>query len=521
MNNIVLASGILPDSTADIQVRDKKTVGIIYHQLNYLTIGSTVLSVRNYVDEVYVIVNGGDPRIVSLATSAGANIVHKAETPYVRLIKTIATDSKADLLIALYGDGSHNPDKIPEFIDNINKGFDFVIGPKTYTYGHNVNETILYLNNKGPRTGNSGIIACSVKCFDRIKTDFVMDISSDISEQLAARFESAGLIINRLDSNGDENFDLFSLYKIAVVVPAYNEEILIGETLQDIPKYVYRIYVIDDGSKDYTWDVINSFKDSRIVPIKHEVNKGVGAAIITGYKRALQDNMDIVAIMAGDNQMDPKQLPRLLMPIIEREADYTKGNRLISKDFRQGMSKWRSFGNFILTMLTKIASGYWHIMDPQNGYTAISRQALESMDLDTVYTYYGYCNDLLVKLNTYGMRTVDVVMPSRYGRERSKIKYSRYIRKVSPMLFRGFLWRLKTKYILLDFNPLVLFYAASMITLPIGVFFCFWILIVKIMHGFVSQNYPLLAVFITLIGLQFLMFAMLFDMQADKHNRIN
>ena len=121
------------------------------------------------------------------------------------------------------------------------------------------------------------------------------------------------------------------------------------------------------------------------MPIIHEVNKGVGAAIVTGYKRALLDNMDIVAVMAGDNQMDPAFLPHLLDPIIDGKCDYTMGNRLASPEYRKSMSRWRLTGNAILTMLTKIASGYWSMMDPQNGYTAITTRALERMNLDEIY----------------------------------------------------------------------------------------------------------------------------------------
>ncbi|AKJ39829.1 glycosyl transferase GT2 family [Methanosarcina barkeri CM1] len=171
----------------------------------------------------------------------------------------------------------------------------------------------------------------------------------------------------------------------------------------------------------------------------------------------------------------------------------------------------------MLSMITKIGSGYWNITDPQNGYTVISRYALETIDLDSIYTYYGYCNDILLKMNAYGMRVVDVTMPARYGSEKSKIRYGKYIRKVAPMIFRGFLWRLKMKYIVLDFHPLVLFYFASMILVPLGLIFGFWIVLEKlIFHGPVSQNYPLLFVFIFLVGMQFLLFAMFFDMQANK-----
>jgi glycosyltransferase involved in cell wall biosynthesis len=491
-------------------------IGVIYFRLNYLTIGSIIALTRKYVDKVYVITNDDDQKVSSLARFLGAEVIEKSETPNIKIFRRLVSESHSNILVTLYGDGTHDPEIIPELVHGIEDGFDAVVGPNTYEYERNINEMIFYINNKRPQTKHPGIIACSEGCFDKIKADFVFDTSSDVSAQFTSKLNAAGLKVKYLESSSDGGYSLFSMYNIAVVVPAYNEEILIGETLSGIPKYVHKVYVIDDGSQDRTWEVINSFKDSRIVPIKHEVNKGVGAAIITGYKHALEDGIDIVAIMAGDNQMDPDQLPRLLMPIIEGHADYTKGNRLINIEFRRGMSNWRSFGNFILTMLTKIASGYWHIMDPQNGYTAINRQALEAIDLDKVYTYYGYCNDLLVKLNTYGMKTIDVVMPSRYGRERSKIKYSKYIRKVSPMLFKGFLWRLKTKYILLDFNPLVLFYVASMIMVPVGLFTCIWVFIDKIVHNTVSPNFPLLAVFITLMGLQFLMFAMLFDMQADE-----
>jgi len=231
--------------------------------------------------------------------------------------------------------------------------------------------------------------------------------------------------------------------------------------------------------------------------------------------------MDIAVVMDGDNQMDPSQMPRLLMPIIEDKADYTKGNRLITQKARKGMSTWRFIGNSLLSLLTKIGSGYWDLMDPQNGYAAASRRALETIDLDSVYTYYGYLNDILIKLNAYGMRVTDVVIPARYGNEKSSINYRKYILKVAPMLFRGFLWRLKTKYILLSFHPLVFFYFASMILVPLGLLFDFWILVQKLMRNSISPNYPLLGVFITLMGMQLLLFAMFFDMQSDIGRKLD
>ena len=305
--------------------------------------------------------------------------------------------------------------------------------------------------------------------------------------------------------------------KIAVVVPAYNEEELIQETMSGIPDYVDRIYVINDGSTDRTEEIIRNFAstDSRFVLISHCTNKGVGAAITSGYKRAIEDGMDIAAVMAGDNQMDPAYLPALLDPIVEGRADYTKGNRLINEAYRKGMPAWRSFGNSILTFLTKIASGYWQIMDPQNGYTAISVKALAELPLDSIYQGYGYCNNLLVWLNIHNMTVRDVAIPARYGREKSKIRYSTYIPRVSRLLLSNFLFRLKTKYIQMGFHPLAFFYAAGAVLTPIGMIGGLVALWEKFVMGYpVLFVHGVLSFLVFMMGMQFLLFAMLFDMQA-------
>lgn len=321
--------------------------------------------------------------------------------------------------------------------------------------------------------------------------------------------------------------------KVGIVVPAHNEEELIEETLNAILNSevdVDRIYVVDDKSTDKTLEKINKFKEKeknkeKIYVIAHEKNKGVGGAIVSGYKKALEDDMDIAVVMAGDNQMDPSQLPRIIDPIVSGKADYTKGNRLLSKEYRKGMSNWRSFGNVILTLLTKIASGYWRIMDPQNGYTAISKRVLERMNLDEVYPWYGYCNDMLVRLNALNVTIEDVAMPSRYGREKSGIKYHTYIFKVSRLLLKDFFWRLKMKYVIFSFHPLVFFYLMGILMTPVGILLGLDVAYNKFLtHLPVSQNFPLLSVFLMVMGVQFLLFAMLFDMEADperKRERFN
>lgn len=496
------------------------SIGIINHRLNYMALGSIIASAKKNIDKVYVMSDKGDEKISELVQLMGVEIIERSTNDHMfeKLLR-FGKENNIKVVVTLFGDGSHDPNNIKQLISPIIEDrLDMAIDDSNIDYDSNGRNNG-YLLSRGKAFQNTqikdhiGFAVCSLKCFEGVKFS---NNGKNIAEQMLFHAKNNNMRIEYLNLNKDTNFGLLNLYKIGVVVPAYNEEDLIEETINGIPKYVDRIYLVDDCSKDRTPEIIGRMKDPRIVSIRHEKNRGVGAAIVTGYKLALKDNMDIVAVMAGDNQMDPEQLPGLLMPIINGKADYTKGNRIISKDFRSGMSKWRFVGNAILTLITKIGCGYWHIMDPQNGYTAISKQALEILDLDSIYPYYGYCNDMLIKLNTVEMRVMDVVMPARYGREKSKIKYGSYILKVAPMIFRGFLWRLKTKYIILDFHPLVFFYLASMLLVPFGVLFSLWIVIEKWSLIPVSQNFPLLAAFITLMGIQFLLFAMLFDMQADK-----
>lgn len=468
-----------------------------------MSIGSTVLKTKKHADTIIVVDDGSTDDTAEIARLAGANIIrHTRSRGNGEALKTglnSALKNGTKIIVAIDTDNKHYIDIIPETISYIrSNGYDLVASS--------------WSNNK-----IAECLTFSVESLNRINLAY---LNSSFIVDVLSQAEKNNLKIRYLNFYNKINTNQFNGYNIGVVVPAYNEEKLIEKTINGIPRYVKKIYVIDDCSTDSTSEIVKSINDSRVVYIRHEKNLGVGAAIITGYKLSLDDDIDIVAVMAGDDQMDPEQLQKLLKPIIENRADYVKGNRLISKDFRKGMSKWRSFGNALLTMITKIGSGYWHIMDPQNGYTTISRQALETIDLDSIYPYYGYCNDILIKMNTFGMRVEDVTIPARYGDEKSKIKYGKYIVKVAPMIFRGFLWRLKTKYMIMDFHPLVFFYFVSMALLPSGILFSLWILYQKIYHNTVSPNFPLLAVFITLIGLQLLLFAMFFDMQVDKSRRM-
>jgi len=243
--------------------------------------------------------------------------------------------------------------------------------------------------------------------------------------------------------------------KVCVVVPAYNEEPHIGKVLDGMPDFVDAVYVVDDCSADRTAEIVREYVASavgagsdagrRIDLIPHAVNRGVGAAIVTGYKRALADGMDIAAVMAGDNQMAPLELPGLLNPIVDGTADYAKGDRTSNGRNLAGMSYFRRLGNWLLRWLTRIAVGNMRVNDPQNGYTAAGRELLQALPLDRLYPRYGYCNQLLCWVSMYRMKLVEVPMPSRYLGEKSKIRYGVYIPKVSWLLLRLFVVRLVTR----------------------------------------------------------------------------
>ena len=191
---------------------------------------------------------------------------------------------------------------------------------------------------------------------------------------------------------------------LAVVVPAYDEEQLVATTIRGIPSFVDKIIVVDDASRDGTADAARGSGDPRVDVVTHERNAGVGAAIVTGYRRAVAAGIDVVCVMAADNQMDPDDLERIALPVVRGDVEYAKANRLVSGQAWEVIPRSRYLGNAMLSFLTKIASGYWHIADSQSGYTAASREILEQLDLERIYPRYGFPNDMLVHLNVWNAR---------------------------------------------------------------------------------------------------------------------
>jgi glycosyltransferase involved in cell wall biosynthesis len=355
---------------------------------------------------------------------------------------------------------------------------------------------------------------------------------------------------------------------VAVVIPAYNEENQIGKVLENMPSFVDRLVVVNDMSTDGTAGVVSAFieKDghghgnerigprviepdsyneaelvlqeydrkeisrfvpsqivnadpgtSRIILISHLKNGGVGAAIARGYKWCKDHNIDCTAVMAGDGQMDPAELESICLPVIEEEIDYVKGNRLIHRSAKLMIPRTRYFGNSILSIMTKMASGYWRVSDTQTGYTAISLKALKKIDLAGIYRRYGMPNDMLVKLNLARctLKEVEIKPVYRVG-EHSHMRIMRVIPRVSWLLFRAFFTRIWVRYFKRDFHPLFLLYILGLLLGLASIPFLVEILKNLFVAGKVTPNSILVIyIFLVISGLQSWFFAMWMDIQDN------
>ena len=305
---------------------------------------------------------------------------------------------------------------------------------------------------------------------------------------------------------------------VAVVVPAYDEEKLLPETLAGIPEFVDRIYVVDDASRDGTAEAAES--DERVQLIRHVKNLGVGAAIVTGYQQAIADHVDVTCVMAADNQMAPEDLEPIARPVVQGEADYAKANRLVSGEAWQLIPHARYLGNAMLSLLTKIASGYWHVADSQSGFTAVSLGTLQRLDLDRIYPRYGFPNDMLVHLNVIEARVRDVPSRPVYNiGEQSGIRYSRVIPAISWLLLKAFFWRMWQKYVIRDFHPLVFFYVFGIAMFLAGLALGIAEVVLRILGNEIPPATVVLVALLLLFGSQFTLFAMWFDLERNKELR--
>lgn len=356
---------------------------------------------------------------------------------------------------------------------------------------------------------------------------------------------------------------------VAVVIPAYNEENQILKVVETMPAFVDKIIIVNDCSKDKTSEVVLNYindkqsqvkkkalktkkevetksiyeadevirkqrlgetslfppheianpngVNDRIILINLNVNSGAGSAVSVGYKCAKDLKIHCIAKMDGDGQMDPSELQSLCEPIVNGEVDFVKGNRLIHRSAWLVIPKIRFLGNSMLSILTKIASGYWHVSDTQTGYVAISNKALNSIRLHDMYPRYGYPNDLLVKLNIAfcSMREVEIKPVYRVG-EKSKMKIHKVIPKISWLLLKLFFNRLWVKYFFRDFHPLFLLYNLAFVLLLIDIPIFYKLLMNTLFGGPYPTSLLILFSILSINGIQFLLFAMWMDIQDNE-----
>jgi glycosyltransferase involved in cell wall biosynthesis len=298
---------------------------------------------------------------------------------------------------------------------------------------------------------------------------------------------------------------------VAVVVPAHNEEALIGKTITTLPDFVDHVIVIDDCSTDDTSKQVVEVGDPRVTLIRHEQNTGVGGAIVDGHRKALELGADVNVIMAGDAQMDPEYLPALLDPIADDGYGFTKANRFYSRTGLVGMPLNRLLGSAVLSFATKLASGYWQLFDPQNGYTAITRESLSRIDLDRIAHGYAFENDLLIWLNIARVRAKDVSVPAVYGEEVSGMRLRKVVPELSRLLFQGFWRRILRKHVVPSFSPIALMLFTGLSLCFFGVVIGLWVMAEA--PGSPTAGSVMLSVGPLLVGINMLVQAIVMDMQ--------
>lgn len=304
--------------------------------------------------------------------------------------------------------------------------------------------------------------------------------------------------------------------RVAVVVPAHNEERLVGRTVATMPAFVDHVIVVDDASTDDTGRAAKAVGDPRCEVIRLIDNQGVGGAILTGHERALATGADVSVVMAGDAQMDPDYLPALLDPIAAGEVQFTKANRFYAIGSFDGMPRHRVVGNVALSFLTKAASGYWNLFDPQNGYTATHRSALERLPFARIGRRYEFENDMLIHLNILRVRARDVPVPAVYGEEVSGIRLRSAAPRIMRQLTRGFWQRIWWKYVVQSFSAVALMLFGGLALTAIGLAVGAWTVLHTLGPAEASPGTVLLSVAPLLSGFHMLLFALLLDIQEGN-----
>lgn len=302
--------------------------------------------------------------------------------------------------------------------------------------------------------------------------------------------------------------------KVCVVIPAYRVESYIQDVIRGIPDWVWRIIVVDDASPDRSAEMAQALNDPRVIVLKHDRNQGVGGAMLTGLNKALELGATVAVKMDGDNQMPPEYLPDLVRPVLDNEADFTKGNRFVHAQRIIQMPLMRRIGNMGLSFLIKLASGYWNVFDPTNGYIAIDMSVFNCLDQSRIQKGYFFESSLLMELNLARAVVVDVPLPACYAGEISSLSIPRVACEFPYLLLLGFFRRIWLQYFIVDFSVGSLFFLVGILLCLFGLIWGGWALRISLVnHVPASTGTVMIAVLPFILGFQLLLQAIVFDVQ--------
>lgn len=307
-----------------------------------------------------------------------------------------------------------------------------------------------------------------------------------------------------------------SAARIAVVIPSFRVTRHVLGVIAVMPPLVSRIYVVDDACPERSGDYVEQHNtDPRVRVLRHAVNQGVGGAVMTGYQAAIDEGMDVIIKIDGDGQMDPALIPDFVEPIIDGEADYTKGNRFFELERVRSMPGMRLFGNAVLSFMTKLSSGYWDLFDPTNGYTAIHANVARWLPFDKISRRYFFETDMLFRLNTLRAVVVDVPMAARYADEVSSLKISKILGEFLFKHARNGAKRLFYNYYLRDLSVASLELPAGVGLLGFGIVFGGWHWLHAVQAGISTPSGTvMLAALPALMGLQFILAFLSYDIAS-------
>lgn len=312
---------------------------------------------------------------------------------------------------------------------------------------------------------------------------------------------------------------MYRKLRIAAILPCFNEEKLIGKTINALPSFVDDIIAVDDNSTDNTWKTITKIADGnkRVRPIHMDNNEGIGGAYIKGFEYALESGADLIFTMAGDAQCNQDYMKMMADTLLNENLDYVKANRFVHLDELKQMPKFRRVGNTVITILTKFSSGYYSIFDSQNGYGVFKRKTLETLPFEHIGRRYDYENTLLIALSIMNARVKDEPVPAIYGDEVSTIPVFKTTMRALKVVWQGFWKRIYYKYVVVNFHPIALFIFSGLIFNIIGLLFGALILFDKLLYDqSPSTGTVMLCVLPIILGVQLLLSAITMDMNNEN-----